>query len=276
MPESAHKNADPPNILLTGNLAYINAYASAVQAAGATPVQMDIMRLKKAGTPDRLHQILHDEAIENIIFSRREHVEMFLELLEEDDRNNAGIRPMLENGPLFFTLDDQSFALLNDAGLPVLRSPGPKSIDLVEYFLRLRRTGPVLAPCVDPEEEEAPEFLGELKLAIHYFRMYEVEPFAKQELEAQREKFAGLQRRQTNGPLYVVLHEPGTLTQFMVAFPNADYSPEGLHFLPLHKKTLARLAHLGLAHSELLPWHPDNPKAFSYALRQALDPADKA
>lgn len=271
MPESADANARP-KVVLTGNLAYIKAYAAAVEAAGAQPERQDIMQLEKTATPDRLFQILTSKGIENIIFSRREHVEMFLDLVQEDDEGPARIRPFLQEKPLFFTLDDQSFKLLNDAGMPVLRSPGPKSIDLVEYFLRLRRTGPVLAPCVDPEQEEAPEFLSELKLAMHYLPMYESRPYQKDKLEAQRKKFDELQQEQKKEarPLHVLLHEPGTITQFMVAFPNADYSLEALHFLPLHKKTQSRLAHLGLAHSEVLPWHPDNAKAFSYALRQAI------
>lgn len=271
MPESSDDKTRP-RVVLTGNLAYIKAYAAAVETAGGRPQRTDIMRLEKTATPNRLYELLTGEAIENIIFSRHEHVEMFLELLHEDDQHEARLRPQLSEGPLFFTLDDQSFDLLNKEKLPVLRSPGPKSIDLVEYFLRLRRTGPVLAPCVDPEQEEAPEFLGELKLAIHYLPMYETRPYEKPVLEKQRKQFAALQQEQQkkSEPLYVLLHEPGTITQFMVAFPNADYGPEALHFLPLHKKTQARLAHLGLAHSDLLPWHPDNPKAFSHALHQVF------
>lgn len=273
MAELSSESAGTPRVMLTGNLAYINAYSAAVEAAGACPQRLDIMRLKKSGTPDKLYEILTQQAIENIIFSRAEHVEMFLDVLLEDDSQKARIRPLLQNGPLFFTLDDTSFNLLNEAGLPVLRSPGPKSIDLVEYFLRLRRTGPVLAPCVNPEDEEAPEFLGELKLDIHYFQLYQAAPFDKARLETQRKAFHKIQEKTADRPLYVLLHEPGTITQFMVAFPNADYGAEALHFLPLHQKTQARLAHLGLAHSNVLPWHPDNAQAFSHALRKVFEEA---
>lgn len=266
------ENPQTPQVILTGNLAYIDSYASAVEAAGAAVKQVDIMRLEKTGTPGGLTQILEEQAIENIIFSRHEHVDMFLELLQEDDEKGGKLRGLLTGKLLLFSMDEKSFSRLDAAQLPVLRSPGPKSIDLVEYFLRLRRTGPVLAPCMDPEQEEAPEFLGELELAIHYFRLYDARPYEKQELEKRRQAFYALQQQHAAQPhpLHVLLHEPGTLTQFMVAFPDAQYVPEALHFIPLHEKTKARLAHLGLSHSDVLPWHPDRPGEFSKALEGVI------
>lgn len=242
-------------VLLTGNLTYIAPFAKAVYDAGLNPLELPVMRLTKTAEPADLTEALKTYAIENMVHSREGNAEKFLALIDEENG------PILRSQVVHFVMDVRSFQLLNDAGLPVLQSPGDRSIDMVEFFLRLNRTGPVLTPCVDPESEEIPEFLAELKYESRYLRMYEVAPYPKEELEAIRQQFykGGYPAK------YVLLHEPGALTQFLVAFPDAQLSR--YTFIPLHTKTEARLRHLGLNHTGLLPWHPDKPERLTEALR---------
>jgi len=247
-----------PNIILTGNLVYIKPLADAVLRAGLSPREIDIMKLRNIAGPDDLTEALNTYKIENMVYSRPEHVEMFLKLMNDTNK------PLLTESVIHFVQDARSFKLLNDQGLPVLQSPGDRSIDMVEYFLRLNRTGPVLTPCVDPEAEEIPEFLAELKFESRYFRMYEAAPFSKDELETIREEFYGTEKDSD----YVLLHEPGTITQFLVAFPDSDLS--SFTYIPLHKKTEEKLRHLGLKHTEVIPYHPDQAARFSEALKEKI------
>ncbi|MCC5934445.1 MAG: uroporphyrinogen-III synthase [Balneolales bacterium] len=245
-------------VLLTGNLTYIAPFAKAVYEAGLNPVELPVMQLTKTAEPADLTGALKNYGIENMVYSRAGNAEKFLELMDEENT------PLLKSQIVHFVMDVQSFKLLNDAGLPVLQSPGDRSIDMVEFFLRLNRTGPVLTPCVDPESEEIPEFLSELKYESRYLRMYELSPYPKEALEEMRARFYG-------GAFpadYVLLHEPGALTQFLVAFPDAQLSR--YTFIPLHNKTEARLRHLGLRSTGVLPWHADKPGNLTSALRELM------
>jgi len=245
-------------IICTGNLAYIEPVKKALAEAGLQPVEVEIMELEKISGSVDLTNTLTEFGIENMVYGRAEHVGMFLELVD------ASNEKMLKEKLVHFVQDSKSFKLLNDAGFPVLQSPGAQPIDMVEFFLRLNRTGPVLTPCVDPETEEIPEFLAELKYESRYLRMYETRPFSPEKLEKIR---SGFYEKQPDYD-YVLLHEPGTLTQFLVAFPDADVS--GFTFIPLHKKTAARLQHLGLKHTGAINWHPDQPEHFARSLEEAV------
>ncbi|AXJ02346.1 Uroporphyrinogen-III synthase [Cyclonatronum proteinivorum] len=242
-------------VLLTGNLTYIAPFARAVYEAGLNPLELPVMQLTKTAEPADLTYALKTHAIENMVHSREGNAEKFLALMDEENES------ILKSQVVHFVMDVRSFRLLDGAGLPVLQSPGDRSIDMVEFFLRLNRTGPVLTPCVDPESEEIPEFLAELKYESRYLRMYEIAPFPKQELDDIRRKFYD----GSYPAEYVLLHEPGTLTQFLVAFPDAQL--DRYTFIPLHRKTEARLQHLGLRTTALLPWHPDKPERLTQALQ---------
>lgn len=245
-------------IIFTGNLVYVEPLRQATKGAGLQPVEAEIMDLKKISEPKDLTSALIEFSIENMVYSRAEHVVMFLDLVD------ASNEKMLKEKVLHFVQDSKSFNLLNDKGFPVLQSPGAQPIDMVEYFLRLNRTGPVLTPCVDPETEEIPEFLAELKYESRYLRMYEARPFSPEKLKEIRRDFYDAQPEYD----YVLLHEPGTITQFLVAFPDASLS--GLIFIPLHKKTAARLQHMGLKYTDVLSYHPDQPEQFVNQLKEAV------
>ncbi len=243
------------SVLLTGNLTYAEPYIKAVEEAGFHPETVEIMQMEQSAGPEDLTRALREHRIENMVYSREEHARMLLGI------TNEGNRKLMINDVVHFVQDSRSFKVLNDAGFPVLQSPGQKSIDMVEYFLRLNRTGPVLTPCVDPESEEIPEFLSELKYESRYIRLYEAEPFPKEKLESVREAFYA----RNSKPGFVLLHEPGTLTQFLVAFPDAPLSE--FTFIPLHRKTEDRLRHLGLKSTPVIPWHPDQPERFTESLK---------
>ncbi len=245
-------------VLLTGNLTYAEPYRRAIEEAGLKPEKVEIMRIEQEADSADLKQALREHNIENMVYSRAEHVRMLLAITDNESTE------IMKKDVIHFVQDEQSFQILNDAGFPVLQSPGRNSIDMVEYFLRLNRTGPVLTPCVDPESEEIPEFLAELKYESRYLRLYRTEPFAKEELEDVRAGFY----QNKYGQAYVLLHEPGTLTQFLVAFPDAPL--EDFTFIPLHKTTEQRLNHLGLNSTPLIPWHPDHTSTFVEQLREAV------
>jgi|GEM_PF-6041535 len=245
-------------IVFTGNLVYTEPVKKAAIEAGLKPVEAEIMDLKKISQPKDLTSALTEFSIENMVYSRAEHVAMFLDLVDSTNEK------MLKESVVHFVQDSKSFNLLNDKGFPVLQSPGAQPIDMVEFFLRLNRTGPVLTPCVDPETEEIPEFLAELKYESRYLRMYEARPFSPGELEDRRLDFY----RSMDDYEYVLLHEPGTITQFLVAFPDADISK--FTFIPLHKKTAARLQHMGLKYTDVLSWHPDQPDRFAEQLKAVV------
>lgn len=246
-------------IVFTGNLVYTAPLKKAVSKAGLKPVEVEIMELEKISGPADLTGAICEFAIENMVYSRAEHVSMFLELVDHTNETD------LKEKVIHFVQDSKSFELLNRRGFPVLQSPGAQPIDMVEYFLRLNRTGPVLTPCVDPETEEIPEFLAELKYESRYLKMYESRPFSTDELEDRRLDFY----RMMHDFDYVLLHEPGTITQFLVAFPDAD--PSKFTYVPLHNKTAARLDHLGLKHTGVINWHPDQPDRFSDQLIKAVE-----
>ncbi|MCH8569645.1 MAG: uroporphyrinogen-III synthase [Balneolales bacterium] len=242
-------------IILTGNLSYVKPLEEAVYKAGFIPVKIPVMRHKLLCKAADLSQALLENKIENVVLSSPANTDLFLNLI--DDENEA----ILKNKVVIFTQDVRSFQKLNDRGYPVLQSPGNRSIDMVEFFLRLNRTGPVLTPCLDPENEEIPEFLAELKYESRYLRMMDTSPFEKEELAGIRKRFYGSEQGSA-----VLLHEPGTLTQFLIAFPDANY--EQLLFIPMHKSTENRLAHLGLNNkTSQIDYHPDHPEELVKSLK---------
>ena len=149
---------------------------------------------------------------ENIIYSNLTNARYFMHQVEALDKMEA-VRQRLN-----LTMDEETATFLEDSGVPaVCTYAGGKSINLVEFMLRLRRMGATLYPCGSHRKEDIPGFLEELDIPVKELELFDLMGPKNEELENYRN---ALSKKQ---PEVVIFHSRRSVNRTLAAFPDLDF-----------------------------------------------------
>jgi uroporphyrinogen-III synthase len=152
------------------------------------------------------------QEFENIIHGSLRNARFFIREAESLGKKEA-VRKILN-----LTLDEETATYLEESGIPaVCTYAGGKSINLVEFMLRLRRMGAALYPCGSHHKEEIPGFLEELDIPVRELELFDLEGPDEKELELYRKRVAEKQ------PDVILFHSRRSVTRTLAAFPYLDY-----------------------------------------------------
>lgn len=160
-------------------------------------------------TPDELAEALGEA--ENVIYGHRRNAEFFLRLAKREG--------LLERTKQRVNLaaDADTAELLEEEGIPAVHPESDKPIKMMEFMLRLRRTGPVLYPCGSHMQEEIPGLLQELDIPVTEHVLYELEGPSEEELVSYREQVSN------DSPDLIICHSRRSVNRLRAAFPDLDY-----------------------------------------------------
>lgn len=162
---------------------------------------------------------------EQIAYGSLRNARFFLEAVRE--------RGLLEEvrGRVNLTADPRTAAWLEEQNVPAIyadpgsfgqagpgsgRRQGGRAIDLMEFLLRLRRTGPTLYPCGLETPEELPGLLRELDMPVEELVLFKSEGPGEERLRSYRERLAA------RVPDTVVFHSRRAVVRTLAAFPELD------------------------------------------------------
>lgn len=149
---------------------------------------------------------------ENIIYGSLRNAKFFMSEVESRDKMEA-VRNCLNLTP-----DERTAAFLEEAGIPaVCTYAGGKSINLVEFMLRLRRMGPTLYPCGSHNKEEIPGFLEELDIPVKELELFDLEGPTDNDLQRYQKEL------EEKKPEVVLFHSRRAVNRILAAFPDLDY-----------------------------------------------------
>lgn len=149
---------------------------------------------------------------ENIVHGSLRNTRFFIREVESRGRIKD-VRKILN-----LTLDEDTAIYLEESGIPaVCTYAGGKSINLVEFMLRLRRMGATLYPCGSHHKEEIPGFLEELDIPVRELELFDLEGPGKSDLEFYRRQLA------ESPPDAILFHTRRSVTRTYAAFPDLDY-----------------------------------------------------
>lgn len=172
------------------------------------PLERYVSLEERMGT-DRLAEAL--EEAENIIYGHKRNAEFLIRM--------AKSRDLLEKIKQRVNLaaDSYTATFLEEEGIPAVYPESDKPIKMVEFMLRLRRTGPTLYPCGRHGKEEIPGLLQELDIPVEEYELYNLEGPAGEELD-------GFRRKILNAPPdLMIFHSRRSVNRIQAAFPDLDY-----------------------------------------------------
>lgn len=153
------------------------------------------------------------EEYETIIYGNKRNAIFFL---KQAMQHNA---LLLIKERVNLTLHKNTAGYLEQAGIPAISTAGePKPINMVEFMLRLRRTGPALYPCGLHTKEEIPGFLEELDIPVREAGLYDLKGPAPENLKSYRSAVAGQQ------PDIIIFHSRKAVNRIQAAFPDLDFT----------------------------------------------------
>jgi uroporphyrinogen-III synthase len=155
-----------------------------------------------------------DESFENfefIIHANKRNTAYFLNWLEENGQTERAKKRINMTG------DSHAADLLEKAGIPaIVPKPDARPIDILEFMLRISRSGGVLYPCPEGSAEEMPGLLHELEIPVSEFYVCKPATLPAETLSRYRESIK-------NNPLDAVLfHSRGSIIRVQTAFPELD------------------------------------------------------
>lgn len=149
---------------------------------------------------------------DNIIYGGIRNAKYFMVQVESFNKKEA-VRKRLN-----LTLDEETAAFLENAGVPaVCTYAGGKSINLVEFMLRMRRMGPALYPCGSHKKEEIPGFLEELDIPVKELELFHLKGPKDGELKSYRKEL------EASNPDVIVFHSRRSVNRTLAAFPDLNY-----------------------------------------------------
>lgn len=152
------------------------------------------------------------DEFENIIYGSLRNARYFIDQVESCEKKGA-VRKRLN-----LTLDEETAEFLEEAGIPaVCTYAGGKSINLVEFMLRLRRMGATLYPCGSHKKEEIPGFLEELDIPVKELELFDLEGPGEDKLLSFRKEIARPE------PGVIFFHSRRSVTRTLAAFPDIHY-----------------------------------------------------
>lgn len=163
----------------------------------------------KTDIQETFHQL---DEFENIIYGSLRNARYFIEQVESFEKKGA-VRKRLN-----LTLDEETAEFLEETGIPaVCTYAGGKSINLVEFMLRLRRMGASLYPCGSHKKEEIPGFLEELDIPVKELELFDLEGPGEDKLLSFRKEVARPE------PGVILFHSRRSVTRTLTAFPDINY-----------------------------------------------------
>lgn len=149
---------------------------------------------------------------ENIIHGSLRNARFFIREVESFG-NIKTVRKILN-----LTLDEETATFLEESGIPaVCTYAGGKSINLVEFMLRLRRMGATLYPCGSHRSEEIPGFLEELDIPVRELKLFDLKGPEDSKLDAYRKRIS------ESPPDTIIFHSRRSVTRTLAAFPDLNY-----------------------------------------------------
>lgn len=166
---------------------------------------------------------------ENIIYGSLTNARYFMKQV-----NALGkIEPVRQR--LNLTMDEETAAFLEDSGVPaVCTFAEGKSINLVEFMLRLRRMGASLYPCGAHRKEDIPGFLEELDIPVKELELFDLKGPEDNELQNYRNALSEKQ------PEVVIFHSRRSVNRTLAAFPELNF--EGLRIISADKGISKKLS----------------------------------
>ena len=149
---------------------------------------------------------------DNIVYGSLRNASFFMEQVEERGRKKE-VRRRLN-----LTLDEETAEFLEEHEVPAVCSfAGGRSINLVEFMLRLHRMGPTLYPCGSHKKEEIPGFLEELDIPVRELELFNLEGPPEERLHAYRNRLS------QQAPDRILFHSRRAVNRTLAAFPGLPY-----------------------------------------------------
>ena len=153
------------------------------------------------------------EEYENIVHGSKCNAQFFVSKIKEYDKLDE------TRNRLNLAVNQHTADYLEGEGIPAVHphSEG-KSIDLMEFMLRIRRIGESLYPCGDKTAEDLPGLLQELDIPVDQLVLFTLEGPEEQDLQEYRKDLVA------HNPAVVVFHSRRSVNRTTAAFPNLSYS----------------------------------------------------
>lgn len=173
------------------------------------PLERYVNRKDLSDAEEALDQL---SEYENIVYGGLPNARFFMKQVERLNKKEA-VRNRLN-----LTLDEDTADFLESCEVPaVCTFAGGKSINAVEFMLRLRRMGPTLYPCGTHRKEEIPAFLDELDIPVTELELFDLEGPEDKELKNFQEKLNEAE------PDVIVFHSRRAVNRTLAAFPDLNY-----------------------------------------------------
>ena len=171
-------------------------------------------RYVERGDLSAIDEVFNDiSEYENIIYGSLLNARFFMDQVERFDSKKA-VRNRVN-----LTLDEKTAEFLEEQGVPAICTfAGGKSINAVEFMLRLRRMGPTLYPCGTHRKEEIPGFLEELDIPVTELELFDLEGPEEKELQRYQNEL------EESKPDIILFHSRRSVNRTIAAFPDLDYS----------------------------------------------------
>lgn len=174
------------------------------------PLERYVSRLQKKKIRKTFEEL---DTFENIVYGSRRNAQFFVAAVGE-----YGCMEEVQEC-LNLTADADAADYLEEHGIPVVHPDSAgKSIDLLEFLLRVRRMGPTLYPCGDKTNEDFPGLLRELDIPVCELVLFTLEGPEEGVLKQYREMVASAD------PAVVVFHSRRSVNRTLAAFPDLNYS----------------------------------------------------
>jgi len=174
---------------------------------------------------------------ENIVYGRLPNARFFMKQVERLNKKEA-VRNRLN-----LTLDEDTADFLESCEIPaVCTFAGGKSINAVEFMLRLRRMGPTLYPCGTHRKEDIPAFLEELDIPVTELELYDLEGPEDKDLKKYQQELNEAK------PDIIVFHSRRAVNRTLAAFPDLNYTD--IHIISADKGVTQHLEEKDISASE--------------------------
>lgn len=184
-----------------------------LQSKNAEPLHLPLERYEPVKDPTDIEETLNElSEFENIIHSSLRNARYFMQQVDSYGK----IEPVRQR--LNLTKDEDTATFLEGAGVPaVCTYAGGKSINLVEFMLRLRRMGPTLYPCGSHRKEEIPGFLEELDIPVKELELFDMKGPKDEQLKVYKKELSEKE------PEVILFHSRRSVNRTLAAFPELDY-----------------------------------------------------
>lgn len=200
-------------VLLTAAVEDTEVVRSRLEKKEITPLHYPLERYEAVEDDEEILDTLEllDE-FENIVYGSKRNARFFVEKIKEFEKLDEA------RNRLNLAVDQHTADYLESEGIPAVHphSDG-KSIDLMEFMLRIRRIGETLYPCGDKTAEDLPGLLQELDVPVEQLVLFTLEGPKEENLKEYRKDLSA------HEPEVIVFHSRRSVNRITAAFPNLDF-----------------------------------------------------